>query len=65
MKISHRFFQHKFLNKPPIKLLKDHDIPTILDYNKDTQPLKCKTTCAQLEFVNKEQMCEEAFEHYD
>ena len=37
------------------------DILTLFDYNKEKQPLKHKTSCAQLEVGNKKQLCEEAF----
>ena len=65
MKKALWFFQHKLLNKSPRNLLKDDTIPTIFDYKKDKQPSRCKTNCAQLEIVNKKQLCEEAFDHYD
>ena len=45
--------------------MKDGAIPTLSDYNRDKQPSKRKKSCARLEIVNKKQLCEEAFEHYD
>ena len=46
-------------------MLKDDAIATLFDFNKDKQLSKCKTSCARLEIVNKKQLREEAFEHYD
>ena len=45
--------------------MKDDAIATLFDFNKDKQLSKCKTSCARLEIVNKKQLREEAFEHYD
>ena len=50
---------------PPRKLLKDDAIPTLFDYNRDKQSSKRKTSCGRLEIVNMNQLCGEAFEHYD
>ena len=44
--------------------MKEDAIPTLFDYNKDKQPTKRKTSCAQLEVVTKKQLYEESFGHY-
>ena len=65
MEISLWFFNHELFNKPSRKLLKDDAIATLFGYNKGKQLSRCKTRCARLEIVNKKQLREEAFEHYD